>query len=444
MTGVQTCALPISLYSAGERLQLARQNIGRCIQTWRLELDKHKLSDHDRSLLQFIVHQLERNGNSWGGNRNGASTTRKHEFTPFCHVVIDEAQDFAICELKVLSDLTTGSGKTAPSVTLAGDLRQRVHASNSLGGWEELGINFERAPSFEYTYRAQPSLVTITRSYVKEIFLEDPDFKAPPGEETDKENRLHYWLSDNHCDGRMVSECIRDFRKGYPTAAATVAIVSIGDGSLTDWEEAIIKHQGNSFQTRISKGGQLVETDVVHVTDPREAKGLEFDAVVIVGNCKPRNSKSNAPIWKERLLFREFYVALTRARLSVFVVIDPEWPSNLQAWVTKRGVKVVSQSPKAKPESTHPAPKAIQTTTPGKSAPRNIRHSVFGVPENQTLVTMLSNAGLTFTDHRNSQPPGMLTVHGPQEQVERKLTELGIKLNFQYVDDMGWSTFTPY
>ena len=93
----------------------------------------------------------------------------------YSHVVVDEAQDFSLAELRFL---TSRSGRTWRAVTLAGDLRQAVRSTGGIHAWEDLGA-VNRYPALAVSYRSVPSLGRFVTAFYEKNFDAECPFRVP-------------------------------------------------------------------------------------------------------------------------------------------------------------------------------------------------------------------------------------------------------------------------
>src|SRR5690606_25912842 len=82
-------------------------------------------NDHEDESLLFLLHRRL---------RGPLMTARQREALEFEHILVDEAQDLSPVELGVVMATTTSQR----SVTLAGDVAQRLHMDNGFRGWSDV------------------------------------------------------------------------------------------------------------------------------------------------------------------------------------------------------------------------------------------------------------------------------------------------------------------
>ena len=194
--------------------------------------------------------------------------------TRFAHVMVDEAQDLTALEWCVIGRLVSGA-----SVTVLGDYLQRTRFV-ATRNWDEiclaLGIQFVKPVKLETSYRVPAPIL----SMASKIVPKDERGAVPKGLRSGAQPRT---ISIKRPAG--VSG-IRSILKELPPGL--VGIIS-SDTSLTEL--------GSEF---------------VVVIDPRLAKGLEFDHVIVVDPNAWADSSPEGQHLK--------YIAFTRATRTLTVV----------------------------------------------------------------------------------------------------------------------------
>src|SRR5690606_22563840 len=78
-------------------------------------------------------------------------------------VLVDEAQDLSPVELAVILQCTS----RAQSITLAGDVAQRLHMDNGFAGWDsalgELGFSHVAIEPLQVSYRSTAQIIDFAR-----------------------------------------------------------------------------------------------------------------------------------------------------------------------------------------------------------------------------------------------------------------------------------------
>ncbi len=251
-----------------------------------------------------------------GGFLTGAEVARRYagdapresnddEPRTFGHVLVDEAQDLSPMQWRMLARrCPTGS------MTLVGDFGQssRAGAANS---WDEVLALLPR--------RVQPRVVTLTVNYrtpseIMDIAHHVLAVGAPDVPPTSAVRSTGEWPSFEHVDAESLVE-----------RAAAAAREVVGDGTVAIVAPA---HQHGAFVEALADVGAVADSvealdAAIAVLTPIEAKGLEFDHVVVV--------EPSALAENDAAGMRLLYVTLTRATRRLVVVHADPLPEPLAA-----------------------------------------------------------------------------------------------------------------
>ena len=215
--------------------------------------------------------------------------------TRYGHVIVDEAQDLTPMQLRMLARRAAGS------FTILGDVAQAT-GPVAYRGWEELLPHLpsgDRAEVVElrHAYRVPREIMELALPLLERIA---PDTEPPVSYRTGAE------------PPRIVS-ADQPFSLGLAEAAA-----------LADREGLIAVIAPQSLRPGEERGpASLFEETRVPVLTPREAKGLEFDHVVVV---EPAQIVDDGG---EGRGLRELYVALTRPTKTLVVVHSRPLPDSM-------------------------------------------------------------------------------------------------------------------
>jgi DNA helicase-2/ATP-dependent DNA helicase PcrA len=189
------------------------------------------------------------------------------------HVLIDEAQDLSPVELAVLMQ-TVSRGQ---SVTLAGDVAQRLYMDNGFSGWEsllsDLALSHVQVEPLEIAYRSTQEVVEVAQAVLGPLAAE----KVPRATRSGAPVELFRFAHTGDAVG-FLAEALRELIAEEPRAS--VAVIARYP------EQANLFHNGLK-QAEIPNLRRVAEQDFpfkpgVDVTDVRQVKGLEFDYVVLV------------------------------------------------------------------------------------------------------------------------------------------------------------------
>lgn len=236
---------------------------------------------------------------------------------PFTHIVIDEAQDLGVGELRMMSGLASGPN----ALFFAGDLGQRIFQLPF--SWLALGVDVRgRSSGLKINYRTSRQIretadqllprkvrdadgIEDDRTDAQSVFEGPPPTIAVCADESIEIAKVADFIRASVADGAEPSEIgvIVRCEDQLPRARAAVAAAEMEARQLTE---------------RSEDGGDKVAVGTMHL-----AKGLEFKAVAVMAcddETLPLQSRIDDATDEEEL--REvfdterhlFYVACTRAR----------------------------------------------------------------------------------------------------------------------------------
>lgn len=235
---------------------------------------------------------------------------RTDSFQKFQHVVVDEAQDIRPLEWMVLRALNAGQW------TVVGDLNQRRTAFTP-SSWEAvaryLGVERHDVVELEQGYRTTQQIT----DFASRLLGKRSRGRASAALGSGEEPRI----IDARALGRTVEAAALTEAKRLANRhlGGRVAVITTQPGRLqaaavrAGWERAGAKHKVGSFR-RVNDDGIPLEFHLLH---PNQARGLEFDGVVVVEPAEFRTllgqhggAGTHGPL----------YTSLTRANLSLTVV----------------------------------------------------------------------------------------------------------------------------
>ncbi|MGC4995169.1 HelD family protein [Streptomyces sp. DT195] len=248
------------------------------------------LSAHDIIDAERFAERHEEDDHRSAAERAAADRT-----WAFGHIIVDEAQELSPMAWRLLM-------RRSPtrSMTLVGDPAQTAEAAG-VGSWSEILEPYVE-DRWEHTrlgvnYRTPAEIMDLAAAVVR---AEQPDFEPP---------------SSVRSTG--VRPWVRDASGDLPGALAeAVAELTPAEGRL-----AVIAPRAlhDTLATRldgVTVGGPPDLTRNVVLLDPRQAKGLEFDSVLVVEPAAYGTS--------------DLYVALTRATQRLGVLHTGEVPAALK------------------------------------------------------------------------------------------------------------------
>jgi DNA helicase-2/ATP-dependent DNA helicase PcrA len=211
--------------------------------------------------------------------RGGLFTDRGNE-TTYQHVAVDEVQDRSAIELEVLLEAAARSNPDDPasrSITLAGDMAQRVVFDNNIESWGQLlecaGLCGTAVNPLRISYRSTAEVMQLAR----QILGPDLDAADPLIARTGAPVELHE-LGDIGEAVAFLSDALRSLMHREPTASAVV---------LARYPEQADAYYEGLARAEIPRLRRVRRDDFpfvpgVDVTEVSQVKGLEFDYVVMV------------------------------------------------------------------------------------------------------------------------------------------------------------------
>jgi DNA helicase-2/ATP-dependent DNA helicase PcrA len=189
------------------------------------------------------------------------------------HILIDEAQDLSPVELAVLTQTVSGG----QSITLAGDVAQRLHMENGFTGWtdllNELSLSHVQVEPLRISYRSTAQIVEFAEAVLGHLASQP----SPTATRAGVPVELFTFAHTGDAVG-FLAEALRELCADEPQSS--IAIVARYP------EQADLFHAGLR-QAEIPNLRRIADQDFpfkagVDVTDLRQVKGLEFDYVVLV------------------------------------------------------------------------------------------------------------------------------------------------------------------
>ncbi len=212
------------------------------------------------------------------------------ELSMYDCVVVDEAQEFAPLELRLLGRTVARRG----TVVIAGDAAQQVDPTNHFAGWGQV-LAFAGAPQATQTrlqvnYRCPPEVTALARSVAR--LAELPSVDGPAIRRAPFENTFHLL--------RYLTEALANLQREDP--AASLALVCRTPESARTTRRLL----SYGLSAHLALDGDFHFRPGVLVTSVADVKGLEFDYVVL-----PDADDRTYPDTTESR--RALYVAMTRA-----------------------------------------------------------------------------------------------------------------------------------
>lgn len=198
--------------------------------------------------------------------------TRNKEPLRYEHVFVDEAQDLSPLELAVVLDTTRGE-----SVTLAGDVAQRLMLDNGFSDWQEvlehLGLAHVAIEPLRVSYRSTAEIMDFANSVLGQLAPPMPARAPRHGVPVELFAFAHTGEAVGH-----LAEALRALIQSEPLASVAV---------ITRTPEQAVEYARGLQNAEVPHTRLIAEQDFpfrpgIDVTDVRQVKGLEFDYVVLV------------------------------------------------------------------------------------------------------------------------------------------------------------------
>ena len=191
------------------------------------------------------------------------------------HIAVDEAQDLSAIDLKVLYESLT----ERKSLTIAGDVAQRVIFDNAFRGWSELlgDLGLAGAASvvrpLKLAYRSTAPVMRFAREVLGPLAEPESEVAARDGAEVS----LHEFGGMGEAVA-FVADALRSLLGREP--AASVALIARHAGQAQAWFAALKRAEVPNLR-RVQRQDFLFQPGV-DVTDAGQVKGLEFDYVILL------------------------------------------------------------------------------------------------------------------------------------------------------------------
>ena len=275
-----------------------------------VEVEAAALDREDDALLLRLVQRLR------------GPLVKGKERVRYEHVLIDEAQDLSPVELAVVMGCTT----KARSVTMAGDVAQRLHMDNGFQSWQQLlqairprrpaRLSGEPAPEPEpiaveplkVQYRSTHQIIELAQEVLGPLADPESGHAIRGGAPVELFRFVH-----NGEAVAFLGEALRELVQTEPRAS--IALIARYP------EQADVYYKG-LLNAEVPYMRRIAEQDFpfkpgIDVTDVRQVKGLEFDYVVLL-----EVSKASYPVNDESRHL--LHIAATRAAHQLWVTTSGE------------------------------------------------------------------------------------------------------------------------
>lgn len=189
------------------------------------------------------------------------------------HVVIDEVQDFAPLEVRVL----LGCLRPESSITLSGDTQQHLMEHSGFTSWpgffRELGLEGAEIETLRVSYRSSEQIMQFAASLLGALHEDDEIVTTRSGPPVEL-----FRLTDRGACVAFLSDVLRDLMASEPLASVAVLTPNptISDLYFEGLQRAELP------RLRRIRDGEFPFKAGIEVTEVAQVKGLEFDYVVVL------------------------------------------------------------------------------------------------------------------------------------------------------------------
>jgi DNA helicase-2/ATP-dependent DNA helicase PcrA len=239
------------------------------------------------------------------------------EETLYEHVAIDEAQDRSALEVKVLIEAVHApdGNPDKRSVTIAGDVAQRLVFDNNFTGWSDMLAQTGQPAivrPLKLSYRSTAEVMLLAREVLGPELAPDEPLAARPGEPVE----LHEFTDVGEAVA-FLSDTLRGLIAREPSASC--CLVTRFPEQADAYFDGLRRAEVPSLR-RIRRDEFSFQPGI-DLTDITQVKGLEFDYVIML-DCN-ESSYPNAN-WARHLM----HIGVTRAAHQLWMVSTGE-PSPL-------------------------------------------------------------------------------------------------------------------
>ena len=291
--------------AAGETIESDRVSLVDQVEVYgnkkfNFEDDRCSLDEEDDSLLLILYQMLM-----------GPIKSKNGKILSYSHLMLDEAQDFGPLEFQILVSLTP---EKHPSVTLAGDMDQRIMLGRKLETWEE-SLSYLTLPDgskpdvtalspLQIGYRSTDEIMKAAKKVIGEHSVNTTWHSTRQGAPVNV-----FRFQESGAMVAFLADTLEDLCVREPLASIAV---------LTRTNEAALKlyeglQRSDLANMRIIRNQEFSFTPGIDVTDISQTKGLEFDTVII--------ADADASTYGPDILSRQLlYVGLTRAAHQLWLL----------------------------------------------------------------------------------------------------------------------------
>lgn len=226
-------------------------------------------------------------------------------------VLVDEVQDFGTTELQIIRKLTD---ERENDIFLCGDIAQQVYTKHRK--LKQAGINVSgRSYIVKKNYRNSREILAAAYSVLRDNVdiskLDTEEFQILEPEFANFSTPRPLLLKADSID--------EEFGRAYHYLKNTLGASQKGCICFCGYSLVDVKKIGDKIGLPVLDGNVAVEGNSIFLSDLEQAKGFEFDTVCIINCTKSVIPDPMFPIEEWYRDISKFYVAMTRAKLSLIV-----------------------------------------------------------------------------------------------------------------------------
>ena len=291
--------------AAGETIESDRVSLVDQVEFYgnkkfNFEDDRCSLDEEDDSLLLILYQMLM-----------GPIKSKNGKILSYSHLMLDEAQDFGPLEFQVLVSLTP---EKHPSVTLAGDMDQRIMLGRKHETWDE-SLSYLTLPDgskpdvtalspLQIGYRSTDEIMKAAKKVIGEHSVNTTWHSTRQGAPVNV-----FRFQESGAMVAFLADTLEDLCVREPLASIAV-LMRTNEAALKLYEGL---QRTDLANMRIIRNQEFSFTPGIDVTDISQTKGLEFDTVII--------ADADASTYGPDMLSRQLlYVGLTRAAHQLWLL----------------------------------------------------------------------------------------------------------------------------
>ena len=291
--------------AAGETIESDRVSLVDQVEFYgnkkfNFEDDRCSLDEEDDSLLLILYQMLM-----------GPIKSKNGKILSYSHLMLDEAQDFGPLEFQILVSLTP---EKHPSVTLAGDMDQRIMLGRKHETWDE-SLSYLTLPDgskpdvtalspLQIGYRSTDEIMKAAKKVIGEHSVNTTWHSTRQGAPVNV-----FRFQESGAMVAFLADTLEDLCVREPLASIAV-LMRTNEAALKLYEGL---QRTDLANMRIIRNQEFSFTPGIDVTDISQTKGLEFDTVII--------ADADASTYGPDMLSRQLlYVGLTRAAHQLWLI----------------------------------------------------------------------------------------------------------------------------